>query len=707
MVAVVYKFGLRTRMDASGNGEYETRACVCGTCAPGRTRCRGRAGARYGLPQQVTSQLELAWSMRQDLITLRLQHEAAVKAMWATVGAVAKIEARLAAAEERAAAAEERARAAHSRDRSLATDPETAADLRAIRREAKELRLARRAAIAEARPGKKAEIEQLKAAHREAVTACRREYAARGLHWGTYNAVLTDHSAAVQLVEKRRAEGHPARLRHRRHDGTGTIAVQLQREQGVTPQERAQITALAAEGKTPGQIAAETGRQARTVALILRRKNATASPGRQPDPPRSPELLASGQGKWRNVLQLRPWMPPEEFAALSCAQRRRIARTGEVVLAVGGAQTVTLPVSVHRMLPAEGEVVSAELTVTRTAGQWNAAVTLVVQTADPDPAEGHPPVALHCGWRQRGDGSVRVGTWAFPQPLRVPAHLAHLAIPHDGGRWGEIIVPASWVDHAGYPPSLRGIRDTAMDPVREKAADWLTGHPQDDGPAAADVRRWRSPDRLYELALRWREAPPAGDGGPEIAALLEAWRVRDRHLWEAQAHTSQQLTARRDDAWRNVAAWLTAAASILITDDSDYARLRRKGDPAEEHPVMPGEQQRKARARAALAAPGRLRQLMVTAAARRGVTVRESKSAYLTRRCPFCGETGTKTDRRYVAAAVVTCPHCRLGYDQDRSAAAIMLAHADGEATINPGKRPHAGHVPDHPQRAETGKSLR
>jgi hypothetical protein len=79
-----------------------------------------------------------------------------------------------------------------------------------------------------------AELSAHKRDRAEAVRACRRRSAAAGLHWASYNMALSGHAVAVQLVARRRAHGRRARLRHRRWDQTGTIAVQLQRQTSVS-----------------------------------------------------------------------------------------------------------------------------------------------------------------------------------------------------------------------------------------------------------------------------------------------------------------------------------------------------------------------------------------------------------------------------------------------------------------------------------------
>lgn len=55
------------------------------------------------------------------------------------------------------------------------------------------------------------------------------KYSELGLYWATFNDVAAHHKSVVQRINKARREGRPARLRHHRFDGTGTLTVQIQR----------------------------------------------------------------------------------------------------------------------------------------------------------------------------------------------------------------------------------------------------------------------------------------------------------------------------------------------------------------------------------------------------------------------------------------------------------------------------------------------
>lgn len=635
MATMVYQFGVKRRV---GGGEFKDP----------ENPNRGRRSRKYELPDELMEQVRLAHQMKNELVELELAAEQARKDLWSTEPQVAVVEQQLAEAEEAAADADRALKDARQKagyQKQLAKEgagskqavQETEASRRQAADRAREcrdrvadLRQQRRDAIAAARPRLKPRLEAMRADYKEKVKHCRQDFAAQGLYWASYNMVIDDHQVRVKLVDRLRKQGRPARLRFHRYEGAGTVAVQLQRGAG--------------------------------------------------DPVRSPELIASGEGKWRNVLQVRPWMPPDEFDRMSRSEKRNVGREGEVVLNVGGGKTVTLPVVVHRMMPADADIAEASVTVRKIADSWTATVNLTVKVDDPAPVEGRKPIALHLGWRQRGDGSVRVGTWHAPDPLPIPDHLREVAVPYESGRWGEIVLPAGLVDLAGRPPAVKSQRYRNMDEAKEMVAAWLDEHPQPD-PSESDpdnmltgarVRQWRSPGRLAALSRRWQETPPQGDGAQDVVDELCAWQEQDRHLWQWEDHERHQVNGRRDDAWRKISAWLSDHAGVLVVDDTDYQSLRRKRAIDDDDQAVPDVQAQRARARAHLAAPGELRMLAVLSAQRRGVTVREVSAAHLSRTCPACGHVGD-AHPRYAAAAVVTCPACERSYDQDRSAAKLML----------------------------------
>lgn len=600
---------------------------------------------RYGIPSWVecpplmVRQLRLGHEFGNHLVELHRAHEAAVADLWRTRPDIAAAERAVLAAEEAAVALAARAKTEHVRDRSSVHRSTTRADLAAARKAVRDARQAHKAAKADAYAALEPSFARAKVEHRAKVKAARQDFASRGLYWGNYNAVLASHQAAVTRVAAQRRAGQPAELRFRRWTGEGTVTVQLQREAGA--------------------------------------------------PQRTPELLASGGGQWRNVLQLAPWVDPGQFDALSRSQRRQAGR-GLVTLAVGDGQQITLPVVVHRMLPAEADVTMARLTRRRVAGNWRMWITVVAKVPAARPVDQGPAVAVHVGWRVRPDRSLRVATWQSTVPLTPPPHLAGIVASR--GTWGEVLLPASWRDQVDRLEGVRSVRDKALDRMRGDLAAWLDDHPLGgDEPTGGDVRRWKSPARFAALAIRWRDDPPPH--GTDMAVDLEAWRRQDRHLWSWAAHGRDQLIAARRDAWRKVAAWLSANAATVVVDDSDIRDLAARPEEGDD------DQARRARANRVIAAPGELRGLVAATAKRDGRTVHVMPAAGITRTHLPCGHVIDRSDE-FAEQVVVWCPTCERGYDQDRNACEWLLA-ASGQA---PPPDPVSARTPNTPGGAPRGR---
>jgi hypothetical protein len=600
-------------------------------------------GRPYALPAEADHQIRLAHQMRNALVEIQHDYESTKLAVWSSHPQVAAIEEQLAAVTARIEELTKQAKAQHSADRTIATRPATSADLKAAKKEATTLRATRKAALSVAYPVVRPQLDACEAARLAAIKACRQDYAAKGLHWGTYNKVLEQHKTACKLVKRKRAQGLPAELHYHRFDGTGTISVQLQRQAG--------------------------------------------------DPPRTPETVASDTGKWANVLQL-PWMTPDEFGQMPLSRRRETGRAARARFHIGGKTHLDLPMHVHRMMPPEADICAASLTVTRVAAQEHYKLSVTVQVPDPEPVEGRPAVAVHYGWRTRPDGCVRVATWAASKPLGpVPPQLDGVVRVHDGGQWGEIVLPKAWLDQAEHPAVLRGQRDVAFDAVKAQVANWLDANPQPEQEntllvTGGVVRQWRSASRLAGLILHWRTTPPVGADVDALLTMAEAWRKQDKHLWEWESHERSKVTNRRDNAWRDVAAWLGKTTGLVIADNIDLAALRQRGPVEDTDPVPPNVAQQRARARAALVAPGRLRQLMQLSAQRRGVGIVEADVAYLKRTCPHCDVVGD-ADPQYAASIMVVCHSCGDTYDQDRAVVARMLHRERSGGESEAGERSH------------------
>ena len=595
---------------------------------------------RYGtphwaqVPAEVDEQLRLAHSLREDLVSLEHQRQDAVAAVWSAYPRVAELEETIAAGELEA---EELGRAA-AKERSAQRGrgkTDSSARLTEVRRAVRDAKAARRAEISVVRDQAADQLQAASDAYRAAVKATYAEYCQDGsLYWATYNDVHDHHRTAVKRVQQARAQGCPADLRHHRFDGSGAVAVQLQRQAGV--------------------------------------------------PPRLPATVADGSAKWRNVLHLSPWVDPDEWGALPRAEQRR-RRLGAARFAVGGGRVVEVPVIVHRMLPPDADITWARLVVRRIGGHRRVEVHVTARVPDPQPAASGVVAVLHLGWRRDGDDVVRVGTWRTTERVVVPDGLRDVVVA-DTRRTGRVVLPPRVVARTAAHDAIRADRDTALDKVRASLAGWLHHHgavTRDGGPDVTEavVRRWRAPGRFARLALDWRDNSP--EQGEDMAAELEAWRVADRHLWEPEAHGRDGALAARDDAYRRAAAWLTGACGVLVVDDTVLSEVARRPNP-EREPELPTVVVDRAARQRTMAAPGRLRQLMVVAAERRGVRVVTVPHTGITRTHYRCGYVNP-ADGRYAVSRVVVCDGCGDSYDQDASATLVMLAASGVVAEVSPG----------------------
>jgi hypothetical protein len=586
------------------------------------------ARAAKDTPAPVIEQLLLGHELRNTLVEIHQRYEEAVASAWATHSEVTRVDDDL----ERTATAldemRERIKAARRTHRSTKLRPENKTELAAVRTALSEAKTRRKEVRAAAYPAIKEAIVDAKGAEQAAVKATYTDFVqGRGLYWATFNDIVDRHRSAVKRVTADRKQGRPAQLRFSRWNGTGTITVQLQRKAA--------------------------------------------------DPQRTPRILASGQGKWRNVVRIEPWIDPTEFSLLSRGEQRRAGR-GQVVMRAGSGH-VTIPIQMHRMLPADADITIVRLTRSRIGAAYRLALSVTAKLPDSPRKGGIAAAALHLGWRSRKDGSIRVGTIAAIEPLHVPDDLADVIETRGDGTWAEIVLPVSFRGSITQIESLRSIRDKNLDATRAKLHAWLTEH----GPvaltqhpitgeaqsvSAADVAHWRSPARFATLTQHWRDNPPTG--GVHAAAELEAWRKQDKHLWNWEAHSRAQHIARRDDAWKRVAAWISSRFSHLILDEFNLTRIARVPDVDADHTA----QARAARALRTIAAPGLLRTAISNAAQRRGTTVTTIPTTVKGTVVHFtCGGENTR-DQRYIKNAVVTCDHCGNTYDQDHNAAAAALA---------------------------------
>ncbi len=600
---------------------------------------------RYGCPatadfdEAALAQLRLAHDLRNELVAIYRRHEDAVADAWATRPEVAEISAELGAREERLREVLERVRASKVHARSQVVPAglrHDATEARRLLRQSKEmLRVAKNSAFADLRPVFAALSDHMRADRKATYAEWVQK---RGLYWATYNDVVSHFDATIKAISRMRLEGRPADVRFHRFDGTGTLTVQLQRE-------------------------------AR-------------------DGPRTPEVLASGTSKWRNVIRL-PALA-DEWEHMARSDRRRAGRV-TVQMRVGRnesgqPQWLEVPTILHRPIPREADVAQVQVTRRRVAGQHRLGLTFTCRLPAVEPADpSRPTVAIDVGWRSLGDGRIRVATveaTASPEPIVVPDHLRDVLRFRDGGRQGEVTLPASWTAQFVQVKQLSGMRARNLEALRGRLAEWFDDHRDAIDPLELDLSalvKWRAPGQFAALALRWRTLRV--DGDKEIFDEIEAWRRTDRHLWEWQEHQRRQLLDRRSDAWRVLGALLADRFSTIVVQDIDIAAMSRV--PM----VESGDEQRDmlARAQRVLAAPGALRQAVVHAAQRRGVKVVAADSRGLSTVHHRCGkDLSRQVD--FAAGVWVLCAHCDETFDQDINACRRLLESAITNDAVSDGR---------------------
>ena len=580
---------------------------------------------RWPIPDVVQQQLRLAHTLREELVALELDYQAAVKMIWSSYPAVAAAEEGVAAAEAAARAALEVVVAERARLRTKRVRGALADGLSAAHAALRAARQARRDAIAAVPWQATGRIREATTELRDAQKRLYTRFCQQGdLCWATHNQVVAQHVAAVKRIRNARTLGRSANLRHRSFDATGTIAVTLMRNAG--------------------------------------------------QPARNPRLLADPDGKYRNVLVL-PWIDPSSWEAMSRAEQRRRGRVtvrmrcGSVA---GEPAWIDVPVQQHRMLEADADIIRARLTVTRTAGHRTARLTITAKMPDPPPVDDGPTVAIHLGWLDTDNGT-QIATWRSTAPLDIPVDLRTVITTHPETTTGTITMPQRITDRIARTDQLRSQRDLARDAMRAKLVAWLSEHgtvPHPNQPdtmiGAADVANWRAPARFAALAVAWRAAPPPD--GHDIANILESWRRPDRALWERQACGHGKALRHRNDLYRQVAAVVCSQAGRIVIDDTSLAVIAAL--PTQ----LPADTATRIAHRRTIAAPGTLRTAITTTATREGIPVSVVPAAGLSRTHARCGYEN-RSDERYLTRPV-TCDGCGATYDPDASATLLMLQRA-------------------------------
>jgi len=224
-----------------------------------------------------------------------------------------------------------------------------------------------------------------------------------------------------------------------------------------------------------------------------------------------------------------------------------------------------VPIKLHRPLPSDCKIKWCYLQRRKrgTKTIWEVCFVLQGEHGAFDPgdqaSEGH--VGIDVGWRK------------YEDRLRIAVYSG------SDGQEGELCLPDWWLGESRRVERIRGHRDKLLDAAKTELKAWIKGReslPDWLTEAGKHMHQWRSASRLAGLCLRWRGEliKPTTDGAAALASL-EAWRERDKHLYEYEAHLRAQLQGSRKDLYRKFAAMLSRKYATAYIEDLDLRKFHQ------------------------------------------------------------------------------------------------------------------------------------
>ena len=241
-----------------------------------------------------------------------------------------------------------------------------------------------------------------------------------------------------------------------------------------------------------------------------------------------------------------------------------------------------VPVKLHRAIPDNAVWKWCRLS-TRLEGlreEWTVEITV------DDPA---PParsldgtlkgaIAVSWCWDLLDNGSIRVAEWASTR-----------------GENGWVDLPAKIAAGIRKPDGIRAVRDILAGSAREEGkSDFDDGEPSMRRQLARLIREskdalplwllragqtchlWKSLGRFHELARKWRAEK--FDGAREAYDLLQAWELRDEHLWSYEAGARREALRERRARYQNIAAEWARSYKTLLYSDQNLSREAQWGE---------------------------------------------------------------------------------------------------------------------------------
>lgn len=311
----------------------------------------------------------------------------------------------------------------------------------------------------------------------------------------------------------------------------------------------------------------------------------------------------------------------------------------------------TFPMVMHRDLPEDGDIRMATISRRRVGPntKWTVEIVVGEPVRAPSTSSIGGAMAMDIGWRQRGDGSLKLASWVG-----------------EDGRGGEVTLDTKMVSGIRKAQELSGLRKDKFNLILDATRDWVMANstvcPGWLTTIASHMHNWRSIGRLAALARRWRKERFEGDAvGYD---LLEAWRYHDQHLWSWESSQREKSLGARREQYRVFAAERAREYDVLVIEDFNLAA---KGI-AQHKDMEKGPENLTARSNRQLAGVSILRLALVQAFLARGKKVVKVPPAFTSKRCNVCKKiTHLKAEERYV------CEHCGSEWDRDENARANLM----------------------------------
>lgn len=307
-----------------------------------------------------------------------------------------------------------------------------------------------------------------------------------------------------------------------------------------------------------------------------------------------------------------------------------------------------VPVVLHRPIPDDAQIKWVYLLRRRVGcnNNWSLCLVISRQAWQRHDLAGDGAVGINLGWR-KVEGGIRVATWVGDDDESGTLVISE----RDAGRWQKA-------------KDLRSRRDGRFNAIQEALVDWLGSHavPEWFSERTATIKQWRSQARLAALVIAWRSQRFEGDEG--IFPAMEAWRKKDKHLYEWEANQRRKAVAWRNDLYRCFAAKLSQRYETAVLGKTDWKTIGRRPSPENPEHASGGENR-------TLASPGILQRMIVERVAR----VELADAKHITQRCHACGKLASFDARTNI---FTTCRHCAETWDQDENAARNLLLSASG-----------------------------